>query len=121
MNGQQVIEHLSLIMQISNGNLAADYFVSDEKSSRRKPFLDTESELQIGFKASILSDEPNKEKFDTIEAAIKDLVLQIGDFESHFKKDTTENHPFFGELDYDYWCKFHRKHFTHHFKQFNLL
>lgn len=121
MNGQQVIEHLSLIMQISNGNLTADYFVSDEKSSRRKPFLDTESELEIGFKASILSNEPNKEKFDTIEAAIKDLVAQIREFESHYKKNTTENHPFFGELDYDYWCKFHRKHFTHHFKQFNLL
>ncbi|WP_166384315.1 DUF1569 domain-containing protein [Polaribacter sp. 11A2H] len=29
---------------------------------------------------------------------------------------STENHPFFGELDYEYWQKFHVKHFTHHFK-----
>ena len=121
MNGQQVIEHLSLLMQISNGKIDADYFVSDEKTARRKPFLDSERELHIGFRASILSDDPNKEKFDSIQGAIKDLVIQIQDFEKHFKKSKLENHPFFGELDYEYWKKFHVKHFTHHFKQFNLL
>ncbi|MFK8058953.1 MAG: hydroxymethylglutaryl-CoA reductase, degradative [Polaribacter sp.] len=121
MNGQQVIEHLSLLMQISNGKIDADYFVSDEKSARRKPFLATNNELQIGFKAPILSDEPTPEKFDSIEEAINDLTQQIKDFEIHFKSNTKENHPFFGELDYEYWKKFHTKHFTHHFKQFNLL
>lgn len=121
MNGQQMIEHLSLLMQISNGKIGANYFVSDEKMKRRKPFLDSEKELSIGFRASILSDEPTPEKFDTINDAIEDLVVQIQDFEAHFKDDTTENHPFFGELDYEYWKKFHVKHFTHHFKQFNLL
>jgi len=121
MNGQQVIEHLSLLMQISNGKIDADYFVSDEKTTRRKPFLDSERELHIGFRASILSDEPTPEKFKTIEEALSDLMLQIKDFETHFKTAKTENHPFFGELDYEYWKKFHTKHFTHHFKQFDLL
>ena len=121
MNGQQVIEHLSLLMQISNGKIDADYFVSDEKTARRKPFLDSERELHIGFRASILSDEPTPEKFKTIEEALSDLIQQINDFETHFKVAKTENHPFFGELDYEYWTKFHSKHFTHHFKQFDLL
>ncbi|WP_405562363.1 hydroxymethylglutaryl-CoA reductase, degradative [Polaribacter sp. Asnod6-C07] len=121
MNGQQVIEHLSLLMQISNGKIDADYYVSDEKTARRKPFLDTDGELHIGFRAAILSDEPTPEKFNTIQEAIADLVDQITDFKNHFKTATTENHPFFGELDFEYWKKFHVKHFTHHFKQFNLL
>jgi hydroxymethylglutaryl-CoA reductase len=120
MNGQQVIEHLSLLMQISNGTIEADYYVSDEKTARRKPFLDSEGELHIGFRASILSDEPTPEKFDAIEEALVDLIQQIKDFEIHFKEVKTENHPFFGELDYEYWKKFHIKHFTHHFKQFDL-
>jgi hydroxymethylglutaryl-CoA reductase len=121
MNGQQMIEHLSLLMQISNGKINADYYVSDEKTARRKPFLDTDRELHIGFRASILSDEPTPEKFKSIQEAIEDLVQQIQDFCLHFKDNKTENHPFFGELDFEYWKKFHVKHFTHHFKQFNLL
>lgn len=121
MNGQQVIEHLSLLMQISNGKIEADYYVSDEKQARRKPFLDGNGELHIGFRASILSDEPTEEKFDSVEEALEDLIEQIADFEIHFKTAKTENHPFFGELDYEYWKKFHIKHFTHHFKQFDLL
>ena len=121
MNAQQMIEHLSLLMQISNGKINADYYVSDEKSARRKPFLDTEDELQIGFRASILSDEPTPEKFETIEKALNNLIAEIKNFEVHFKTEKVENHPFFGELDYEYWKKFHTKHFTHHFKQFGLV
>jgi hydroxymethylglutaryl-CoA reductase len=121
MNGQQMVEHLSLLMQISNGKVDADYYVSDEKTTRRKPFLDSDRELHIGFRASILSDEPTPEKFNNNTEAIADLIQQIKDFETHFKEAETENHPFFGELNYEYWKKFHIKHFTHHFKQFNLL
>ncbi|KGL58848.1 hydroxymethylglutaryl-CoA reductase [Polaribacter sp. Hel1_85] len=121
MNGQQMIEHLSFLLQISNGKVDADYYVSDEKSARRKPFLNTEGELQVGFKTPILSEEPNELKFNSVGEAINDLFHQIDDFNTHFKTAKAENHPFFGELDYEYWKKFHVKHFTHHFKQFNLL
>ena len=121
MKGQQMIEHLSFLMQISNGKVNADYFVDDEKAKRRKAFLDTEGELQVGFKAPLLSEEPNLEKFENIEVAIDDLIQQIEDFKTHFETAKLENHPFFGELDFEYWNKFHVKHFTHHFKQFNLL
>ncbi|WP_232457123.1 DUF1569 domain-containing protein [Polaribacter sp. SA4-12] len=69
----------------------------------------------------MLSEEPNELKFSSVGAAINDLFIQIDDFNSHFKTAKAENHPFFGELDYEYWQKFHVKHFTHHFKQFHLL
>ena len=121
MNGQQMIEHLSFLLQISNGKVAADYYVSDEKSARRKPFLNTEGELQVGFKAPLLSEEPNALKFHSVGEAINDLFIQIDAFKTHFESVKAENHPFFGELDYDYWQKFHVKHFTHHFKQFGLV
>jgi hydroxymethylglutaryl-CoA reductase len=120
MNAQQMIEHLSFLMQISNGKVHADFFVEDEKSARRKVFLNTEGELQIGFKAPMLSEEPTPVKFKTIKESIDDLVTQITEFEHYFKTAKTENHPFFGELDFEYWQKFHVKHFTHHFKQFGL-
>ncbi len=69
----------------------------------------------------MLSEEPLPVKFETIEKSIDDLVIQIDVFLMHFKIADTENHPFFGELDFEEWKKFHVKHFTHHFKQFNLI
>lgn len=123
MNAQQMIEHLSAITQIANGNWNIDVFVTDEKSARRKPFLDSENELQMGFRAAYLSDAPAKLKFNSIKEAIDDLDYQVQKFVMVFKKeeDRTVVHPFFGELDFEYWKKFQVKHFTHHFKQFDLL
>ena len=123
MNAQQMIEHLSSVVQISNGNWKVDVFMSDEKTERRKPFLDTEGELQVGFKASFLSEKPVPEKFSSLAEAIEDLLVQVEKFEQVFAEDKglIVVHPFFGSLNYDYWKKFHIKHFTHHFKQFGLL
>lgn len=123
MNGQQMVEHLSNVTQIANGNWKVDSYVSDEKEKRRKPFLNTDNELQTGFKASFLSEDPIPLKFSSMEKAIDDLIVQVTLFETVFKEheDRTVVHPFFGELDGDLWSKFQVKHFTHHFKQFGLL
>ena len=60
---------------------------------------------------------------DSIYITLDDLVNQIKKFENYYKVNPKAKivHPFFGELNYDYWKKFQVKHFTHHFKQFNLL
>ena len=123
MNAQQMVEHLSAVTQIANGNWDVGVFVSDEKAARRKPFLNTENELQAGFKAPFLADEPYILKFNSLEEAIGDLIDQIEIFVKVFKEDENRTvvHPFFGTLDFEYWKLFQVKHFTHHFKQFNLL
>ncbi|CAL2083562.1 hydroxymethylglutaryl-CoA reductase, degradative [Tenacibaculum sp. 190524A05c] len=123
MNAQQMIEHLSAVTQIPNGNWNVDIFVEDEKAARRKPFLNTDNEIQVGFKASFLSENPVPLKFNSIDEAIDDLISQVNLFFEVFEKDKSRKvtHPFFGELDFEYWKKFQVKHFTHHFKQFNLI
>ena len=123
MNSQQMIEHLSAVTQIANGNWKIETYVSDEKTNRRKPFLNTDNELQIGFRAPFLSESPAPLKFNSINEAIEDLIFQLKEFLRVFQESNNRVmvHPFFGELDFDYWKKFQVKHFTHHFKQFNLL
>ena len=123
MNAQQMIEHLSAVTQIASGNWNLDVYVSDEKTARRKPFLNTENELQTGFKASFLPDEPIGLNFSSIHLAIDDLLYQLELFVKVFTEDEhkTVVHPFFGELNFEAWKKFQVKHFTHHFKQFGLL
>lgn len=123
MNEQQMVEHLSAVTQIANGNWDVNVFVSDEKTARRKHFLNTDSELQVGFKAPFLSEDPTPLKFKSLEKAIDDLIEQVRLFEHIFTENPDRKvvHPFFGELDYEYWKKFQVKHFTHHFKQFGLV
>ena len=123
MNAQQMIEHLSEITKIPNGNWKIDVFVDEEKAARRKPFLNTDNEIQIGFKASFLSENPVPLQFSSIHEAIEDLIKQIRLFKEVFEKNPSRivTHPFFGDLDYDLWKKFQVKHFTHHFKQFGLV
>ncbi|WP_334057130.1 DUF1569 domain-containing protein [Polaribacter sp. P097] len=77
----------------------------------------------MGFRASFLSDGPVPLKFNSLAEAIDDLDYQVQQFVMIFNKEEgrTVVHPFFGELDFDYWKKFQVKHFTHHFKQFDLL
>lgn len=123
MSGQHMVEHLSLVTQIANGNWKVDTYVSDEKSARRKPFLNSDNELQTGFKAPFLSEAPTPLKFSSINEAVIDLIEQVQHFETVFNENPNRTvvHPFFGELDYEYWKKFQVKHFTHHFKQFGLV
>ena len=123
MNGQQMVEHLSLVTQIANGNFKVDVSISEDKAAKRKTFLDSEMELTPGFKASFLSDKPISTKFGSMDEAIDDLISQIQYFTSIFENEKTRKvvHPFFGLLDHEYWKKFQIKHFTHHFKQFELI
>ena len=71
-------------------NWNINVFVSDEKTARRKPFLQTENELQTGFRASFIADEPIKLKFSSIEIAIDDLLYQLQSFLLVFKRDKIE-------------------------------
>lgn len=123
MNAQQMIEHLSAITKIANGNWTVDTFVSDEKMARRKPFLDTENELEIGFKPTLFLEQPNSFQFISMQQAIDDLISQLQLFIKVFEENPSRTvvHPFFGELNFEHWKKFQTKHFTHHFKQFSLL
>ncbi|TYQ00457.1 3-hydroxy-3-methylglutaryl-coenzyme A reductase [Tenacibaculum adriaticum] len=123
MKGQQMVEHLSTVTQIANGNWKVDSYVSEEKQARRRPYLNTDGELQVGFKAPFLSEDPTPLKFKSMDEAIEDLINQVNHFTKVFTEDKNRIvvHPFFGELDYDFWKKFQVKHFTHHFKQFGLV
>jgi hydroxymethylglutaryl-CoA reductase len=123
MNGQQMIEHLSKAMQLGSGRYTIDYTVSKEKEKKRKPFLDTSQEIQQGFQSPFLLNEGSSLEYKSIPEAIDNLILEINHFVTAFTTESnrTVMHPFFGELDFTYWKKFHTKHFTHHFKQFGLI
>jgi len=77
----------------------ANYYVSDENSARRQPFLETDGELLMGFKAPLLFKDSLPEKFSSKEKAIEDLILQIDEFEKYHQTNKIGNYPLFGELN----------------------
>ena len=130
MTPQQMVEHLSLTIQISNGSVEIPSKVSEEESTRRKVFLDSDHEMPMNWdvnykhgrvRVSYASRIPLR--FDSLLGAINDLDYQMEKFLNFYDSQVnpTAGHPYFGELDYEYWVKYHNKHFTHHFKQFDLL
>ena len=60
---------------------------------------------------------------EEIELAIDEFLLEWVDFEEHFEADEnrTELHPYYGNLNYNQWCRLHSKHLTHHFEQFGII
>ncbi|MEM7161130.1 MAG: phenylacetic acid degradation bifunctional protein PaaZ [Bacteroidota bacterium] len=62
-------------------------------------------------------------QFANLSEAKGKLMEAFDAYHLHFKEnpDHTSNHPSFGNLDYFHWELVARKHYHHHFEQFNLL
>lgn len=121
MNAQQMVEHLSLVMRISNGRMKVKQFSPPEKIGKLQAFLLSDQPLPREFKAPFIEDLPPL-KNASIAEAVKELKEEIELFEAHFgKEEITEIHPVFGELDHERWKRFHHKHFVHHLSQFGLI
>lgn len=124
MTPQHMIEHLIFVLKFSNGKLPQQLMVDERLSKTIKHYtIDTEREMSIGFKAPMLGDELIPLLLPDINSAIEQLRKELIDFDLYFEKnpDSKPMSPVLGELDHREWIIFHNKHFTHHFKQFDLL
>lgn len=65
---------------------------------------------------------PESYRFATLADAVEQLLQELDDFNNYFKTpDVKPVHFAFGPMDREEWLIWHGKHFTHHFKQFDLL
>ncbi|WP_291077729.1 MULTISPECIES: hypothetical protein [unclassified Empedobacter] len=62
-------------------------------------------------------------RYHSLEAAIEKLEQEIDKFNSYFTEnpDAKIVNPVLNDIGYEDWKTFHKKHFTHHFKQFGLI
>jgi hydroxymethylglutaryl-CoA reductase len=118
---QEMVEHLTDTLKIASGDLKQKLLIPAEKIESMQRFLETDKEMvrniEVPFapKERVLINE-------SISDAIDKFVEQWIAFEEHFEnEDTTELHPFYGDLNFDQWKKLNSKHLTHHFKQFHLI
>jgi hypothetical protein len=123
MSSQHMVEHLIFTVRISNGKLTVGCLIPQERWPTMKNFLMSERPLPKNFVNPVIGVDLAPLEFQNIEEAKINLANEYSNFNKYFHKNpqATILNPTFGELNKTEWVQFHRKHFTHHFEQFNLL
>lgn len=124
MKPQNMIEHLALVIEYTNGKRTVAQRTSiEEGNAIKQSIIYSDKEIPQGLKSPLAGEGADPFRFSTLDEAKKNLNEQLDDFEAYFKNNpaATPIQPRLGALNHDEWVIFHNKHFTHHFKQFGLL
>ncbi|HLF46162.1 MAG TPA: DinB family protein [Chitinophagaceae bacterium] len=125
MNGQQMVEHLSLFFKTSSGRIHLPLVTPAEQLPKYREFLLSEKEFRENTKApqQYIPEEPLPLRFANMQEALQALEKSIGEFFTCFQEDPEKKilHPVFGELNFGEWIQLHHKHVIHHLKQFGLI
>lgn len=118
---QEMVEHLTDTLKIASGEIKQKLHIPEEKINSMQRFLETDKEMVKNIEVPF-APKDRILRYENISDAIDEFVEQWIAFEEHFEDlNTTELHPFYGQLNFDQWKKLNSKHLTHHFKQFNLI
>lgn len=121
---QQMVEHLTMTIKASNGKIQATQRTSAEDGAKFKAgMIYTDMEFPMGIKTPTIPDGPPVYVNANIATAIEALKAELQDFEAYYANnpDASPVHARLGVLNHKEWLTFHGKHFTHHFKQFELV
>ena len=124
MTAQHMVEHLCQAVKISNGKLInTECMNPDEKLPILKRFLNSSRPLPQNFINTVVGSELKPLTNQNISEAINELEKEINEIDKFFDLNIEAKpiNPTFGPLNKDEWIQFHKKHFTHHLKQFGLL
>lgn len=122
MNAQQMVEHLNLVVNISNGRLPQTPTADPEKlAHRRARFFEKDVPMPRNFQQPFIAAKPQPLRYENMQVAIQKLQHSLALFHAYFAQNQTASHPLFGAMTYDEWLQFHFRHFRHHITQFGLI
>lgn len=124
MTAQHMVEHLCQAVQLSNGKLEISECMNpDEKLPILKRVLMSSRPLPQNFVNTVIGAELKPLKNENIDEAITELEKELNKIDEFFDLNTESKpiNPTFGPLNKEEWIQFHKKHFTHHMKQFGLV
>lgn len=122
MSAHHMIEHLDLAFRICNGKREVQIVTDEKRLPMMKKFVLSDKPLPKLFINPIIGENLLPLEYDSLESAKEKLIFEINKYEEHFisNPDSTPAHPVFGYLNKTEWDSFHKKHFEHHFAQFNI-
>lgn len=121
-SSQEMVEHLILVFKASSGSFKLECYSPEEKLAVLKKILMSDRDLPKNFQNPVLPADPEKCIYNSISEAVSNLKNEINNFEEFFIKypDARVMHVTFGDLNFEEWVQFHKKHFRHHLQQFGL-
>ncbi len=123
MTAQHMVEHLILAVKSGNGSLTFECTTPVEKLPLLKRFLFSEKPFPKNYINPSIGKNLRPLEFENLDSAIKSLKTETDKFYILFKnnKGTKLINPTYGELNFEEWVQFHKRHFDHHLLQFGLL
>jgi oxepin-CoA hydrolase/3-oxo-5,6-dehydrosuberyl-CoA semialdehyde dehydrogenase len=125
MTPQHMVEHLEYSTRISSGEIQDFEFSTPEKIMEKvHATLYNYEKMPRDFAAPPqLEEELKTLKHEDLDTAKQKLLEAYDDHIAYFKEhpEATLKNIVFGHLNRYEWNLFHRKHYNHHFEQFNLL
>ncbi|MBN9313744.1 MAG: phenylacetic acid degradation bifunctional protein PaaZ [Chryseobacterium sp. 39-10] len=126
MSPQQMVEHLEEVLSNGFGNLKAEDFaeIPAEQLGKLQDWLYTDQKIRPGAKYPLLREgEEMRLRHKDLDEAKAKLMETMKEFLIYYRVNPKAEHfhPRFGTLNKEMMELFHRKHFTHHFEQFNLI
>ncbi|SHE51183.1 oxepin-CoA hydrolase / 3-oxo-5,6-dehydrosuberyl-CoA semialdehyde dehydrogenase [Psychroflexus salarius] len=125
MTPQHMLEHLESGLRMATTEISDfEVITPEEHLERVKESLYTYKKMPKNYKMPLMKEnqlEPlQHESFATAKQAFFEAYEAFEQFFKTQPKLTTKN-AVFGELTYFEWKLLNRKHFNHHFEQFNLI
>ena len=124
MSAQHMVEHVCLAVQLSNGNLVInEYMTSEEKLPLLKRVLMSSRPLPKNFTNTVIGEGLKPLRNVNLDSAISELKNELSQIDIYFEENINAQpvNPTFGPLNKEEWIQFHKKHLTHHFTQFGLV
>jgi hypothetical protein len=119
LTAQLMVEHLAVNIQFSNGNNPLNNYSS---ANRMIDYLNSNQPMPTGAKFFLVGNKLAEPLTKNLGDALELLKNELDKFEKYFTNNPLDKpiHAVFGSLNKREWEIAHSKHFTHHFKQFNI-
>lgn len=126
MTAQQMLEHLETTILYSMGEPEAEKcFTPEEHLEKYQDSLYNHRKMPKDFPAPFLPEDGTlpELKYKNLEQAKEKFIENLQKYQIYYRDNPEAEHMHFvfGKLNKEMMELMHRKHFTHHFEQFNLI
>lgn len=124
MTPQHMLEHLTKGLKSATNQIQYEIATPEEHLEKYQDSLYNYYPFPKNSKTPVLKDgELEDLELEDLNAAKAAFLTAWDEFELYYKEnpEATANNAVFGALDKDLWELMNRKHFNHHFEQFNLI
>jgi len=125
MTPQNMLEHLEDFMNFALGKTDAKLSEQpEEQLEKLHDWLYKHKPMAKGLKYHDLPENENAPlRYKNLDEAKQKFMETLSEYLVYYRENplAEHNHPLMHKLNKEMWELFHRKHFTHHFEQFNLI